>query len=104
MDSDRRRAERYACETPVGYAIQDLSFIDYIHDINSWGVFIQSEHNVPVGESILMTIPLFGDETSIKVVGQVVWSGPEGMGVRFSMGIGQTTVNAILGDDTAPCV
>ena len=97
-DDVRRRATRHDCEHEVGYAFQDASYIDYIQDINAWGVFIQSEQKVPVGESILMTIPLLCNETSIKVVGQVVWSGPEGMGVRFSMGIGQTAVNAILGD------
>ncbi len=97
MDKERRRTTRHACEASVGYATQDLSFIDYIHDINSWGVFIQSKQKVPVGESILMTIPLFGDETSIKVVGEVVWSSPEGMGVRFSMGIGDAAVDSILG-------
>jgi len=99
MGKERRRAERHVCKTPVGYAIQDLSFIDYIHDINAWGVFIQSDQNLPVGESILMSIPLFGNETAIKVVGEVVWTGPEGMGVRFDMGIGATTVQSILGDN-----
>ena len=100
MGQERRQAERHVCRHKVGYAIQDASYIDYIEDINAWGVFIQSEQQVPVGESILMTIPLFSNETSIKVLGQVVWSGPEGMGVRFDMGIGVTAVQSILGDKT----
>lgn len=99
MGRERRQAARHACTHEVGYAIQDASFIDYIHDINAWGVFIQSEQQIPVGESILMTIPLFCDETSIKVVGEVVWSGPEGMGVRFDMGIGAAAVSSVLGDN-----
>ena len=98
MGKERRQADRHACRHEVGYAIQDASYIDYIEDINAWGVFIQSEQQVPVGKSILMTIPLLSNETSIKVVGQVVWSGPEGMGVRFDMGIGLTAVQSILGD------
>ena len=98
MDKERRREVRHACVQEVGYATQDLSYIDYIHDISAWGVFVQSKQNVPVGESIFMTIPLFGDETSIKVVGEVVWSSPEGMGIRFSMGIGGATVESVLGD------
>jgi Tfp pilus assembly protein PilZ len=98
MGKERRQATRHTCKQEVGYAIQDLSYIDYIHDINAWGVFIQSKQPLPVGESILMTIPLLCDETSIKVVGEVVWSGPEGMGVRFDMGIGVTAMNTILGD------
>lgn len=97
MGKERRRATRHTCKQEVGYAIQDLSYIDYIHDINAWGVFIQSRQQVPVGESILMTIPLLCDETSIKVVGEVVWSGPEGMGVRFDMGIGTAAMQSIIG-------
>jgi hypothetical protein len=45
-----------------------------------------------------MTIPLLCSETSIQVVGEVVWSGPEGMGVRFEMGIGATAVQSVLED------
>jgi len=96
MSKERRRATRHTCKQEVGYAIQDLSYIDYIHDINAWGVFIQSKQQLPVGDSILMTIPLLSDETSIKVVGEVVWSGPEGMGVRFDMGIGTVAMQSIL--------
>ena len=96
MGKERRRATRHVCKQEVGYAIQDLSYIDYIHDINAWGVFIQSKQQLPVGDSILMTIPLLSDETSIKVVGEVVWSGPEGMGVRFDMGIGTVAMHSIL--------
>ena len=98
MGKERRRAVRHECVHEIGYAVQDASFIDYIQDINAWGVFIQSERKVPVGESILMTIPILCDETSIKVVGEVVWSGPEGMGVRFEMGIGGTAMQSILAD------
>ena len=99
MGKERRRAVRHECVHEVGYAIQDASYIDFIQDINAWGVFIQSEQKVPVGESILMTIPLFCNGTAIKVVGEVVWSGPQGMGVRFDMGIGVTAMQRIL-DDT----
>ena len=96
MGKERRQAARHTCKQEVGYAIQDLSYIDYIYDINAWGVFIQSKQQLPVGDSILMTIPLLSDETSIKVVGEVVWSGPEGMGVRFDMGIGTVAMHSIL--------
>ena len=101
MGKERRRAVRHECVHEVGYAIQDASYIDYIQDINAWGVFIQSQQKVPVGESILMTIPLLCNGTSIKVVGEVVWSGPQGMGVRFDMGIGVTAMQRILDDNAS---
>ena len=80
----------------VGCATPDLSFIDYVSDINCWGVFVQSAHRVPVGESIIMTIPLLGDEHAIKVIGEVMWTSPQGMGVRFNMGIDNSVLNGIL--------
>lgn len=99
MGKERRRADRHACVHEVGYAIHEASYIDYIQDINAWGVFIQSEKKVPVGESILLTIPLLSDGTSIKVVGEVVWSGDQGMGIRFDMGIGAAALQSVLDDD-----
>jgi Tfp pilus assembly protein PilZ len=93
---ERRKEERQKCSMKVGCATQDLSFIDFISDINCWGVFIQSEHRVPVGESVILNIPLMGDEQSIKVIGEVMWTSPQGMGVRFNMGIAATLLDGIL--------
>jgi Tfp pilus assembly protein PilZ len=93
---ERRKAERQKCSLKVGCATHDLSFIDFITDINSWGVFVQSEHQVPVGESLIMTIPLAGDGESIKVIGEVMWASPQGMGVRFNMGIDNSVLGGIL--------
>ena len=93
---DRRRHARQACSLKVGYATMDLSFIDFITDINCWGVFIQSDKKVPVGESVSMTIPLHGDEQSIKIIGEVMWSSPQGMGIKFNMGVNTSILNKIL--------
>ena len=93
---DRRKHTRHKCSLSVGYATMDLSFIDFIKDINCWGVFIQSDRHVPVGESVIMTIPLHGDEQSIKIIGEVMWSNPKGMGVKFDMGISTSVLNTLL--------
>ena len=74
----------------------DLSFIDFITDINSWGVFIQSSRNIPVGESVVMSIPLHGDKQSLKIIGEVVWSSPQGIGVKFNMGINTSMLGTIF--------
>ena len=93
---ERRNHARQTCSLKVGYATMDLSFIDFITDINCWGVFIQSDKNVPIGESVSMTIPLHGDEQSIKIIGEVMWSSPEGMGVKFNMGINTSVLSTLL--------
>ena len=94
--AERRKAARRKCSLKVGCATHDLSFIDYISDINAWGVFVQSKHQVPVGESIIMTLPLMGDGESIKVIGQVMWTSPQGMGVRFNMCMDNSVLDGIL--------
>lgn len=94
--TDRRKDIRHKVSLKVGYATMDLSFIDYISDINCWGVFIQSDKHVPIGESVLMTIPLHGDEQSIKIIGEVMWSSPKGIGVKFNMGINTTVLSKLL--------
>jgi len=93
---DRRQHTRHQCSLKVGYATMDLSYIDFITDINCWGVFVQSDKLVPVGESVLMTIPLHGDEQSIKVLGEVMWSSPQGMGVKFGLGINTGVLSSLL--------
>ncbi len=96
ISKDRRKHARQTCLIKVGYATMDLSFIDFITDINAWGAFIQSDKKVPVGESISMTIPLHGDEQSIKIIGEVMWCSPQGMGVKFNMGVNASALNALL--------
>jgi len=93
---DRRTHTRHSCSLKVGYATMDLSFIDFITDINCWGVFIQSSKRVPVGESVSMTIPLHGDGESIQVIGEVMWSSPQGMGVKFNMGFNTSVLSSLL--------
>jgi Tfp pilus assembly protein PilZ len=93
---NRRSHARQRCSLRVGYATMDLSFIEFITDINCWGVFIQSDKKVPVGESVSMTIPLHGDEQSIKIIGEVMWSGPQGMGVKFNMGVNSSVLSTLL--------
>jgi Tfp pilus assembly protein PilZ len=93
---ERRGHARQTCSLRVGYATMDLSFIDFITDINCWGVFIQSDKKVPVGESVSMTIPLHGDEQSIKIIGEVMWAGPQGMGVKFNMGVNTSVLSTLL--------
>jgi len=94
---ERRKHARQSCSLKVGYATMDLSYIDYITDINCWGVFIQSDKKVPIGESVSMTIPLHEAEQSIKIIGEVMWSGPQGMGVKFNMGINTSVLSTLLG-------
>jgi len=84
---ERRNSPRKKCYTAVAYATQTFSSIEYIQDISAWGVFIRTDKQVPVGEDITITIPQIGGANSMKIVGEVVRTTPDGVGVKFKMGI-----------------
>lgn len=94
--AERRRSPRKTCCTAVAYATRGFSSIEYIQDISAWGVFIRTSKTVPIGEDIAMTIPKPGGEESIKIIGQVVRSSPEGIGVKFKMGIDESVIKPII--------
>ena len=93
---ERRKAARHACSVKVECATRDTSFFDYIQDINAWGVYIQSRETVAVGESMLVSLPGYNGESAIKMIGDVVWTGPDGIGIKFRMGMGRSTLNAVI--------
>ena len=84
---ERRNSPRKKCFTAVAYATQTFSSIEYIQDISAWGVFIRTDKHVPVGEDITITIPQIDGTNSMKIVGEVVRTTPDGVGVKFKMGI-----------------
>ena len=94
--ADRRKSPRKSCHTAVAYATRGFSSIEYIQDISAWGVFIRTPKVVPVGEDIAMTIPKPGSQASIKIIGEVVRNSPEGIGVKFKMGIDESVIKPIL--------
>ena len=84
---ERRNSPRKKCFKAVAYATQTFSSIEYIQDISAWGVFIRTDKQVPVGEDITITIPQINGTNSMKIVGEVVRTTPDGVGVKFKMGI-----------------
>lgn len=84
---ERRSSPRKKCFTAVAYATKTFSSVEYIQDISAWGVFIRTDKIVPIGEDITITIPQINGTNSMKIVGEVVRTTPEGVGVKFKMGI-----------------
>ena len=86
-NKERRCSPRKKCFTAVAYATKTFSSVEYIQDISAWGVFIRTDKIVPVGEDITITIPQINGTNSMKIVGEFVRTTPEGVGVKFKMGI-----------------
>ncbi|MFZ5572587.1 MAG: PilZ domain-containing protein [Thermodesulfobacteriota bacterium] len=93
--AERRRSVRQECFTAIAYATKSFSSIEYIRDISAWGVFIRTTKQIPVGEDITMTIPKPGSNSSIKIIGEVVRNSPNGIGVKFKMGIDESVIKPI---------
>jgi Tfp pilus assembly protein PilZ len=80
---EKRMKPRKANPALLDYAVQGRVYHGFIHDISVGGVFIETGESIAVGQDILAMIPVPNSPRSIKVVGNVVRSTPNGIGVKF---------------------
>jgi len=81
---DKREFTRKACLIGVNYSCQGKEYNSYILDIGAFGVFIETPEPLPLDSEIAMRFVLPGRLRPFKLQGQVVWSGKQGIGVRFA--------------------
>jgi len=96
---------RFKVRLPVHYGIQSNRLIDnYSVNLGSGGVFLETQHVVPVGTPLNVVFTLPNDGTSIQCKAQVTWLNgpllrcqpllPPGMGLKF-LNIDNMALNAI---------
>jgi Tfp pilus assembly protein PilZ len=66
----------------VQFAADDRIFNGLIKNISSAGGFIEVDAHISAGQSITFVLPLKKGQKAI-VRGEVVWSGPDGFGLKF---------------------
>ena len=81
----RRKHARKPFLMAVDYSTQDYVYKDFIQDISAGGVFIQTHMPFTVGQEVSLTFPLPNYQKHVKVIGEVVRSTPQGVGVKFKM-------------------
>jgi len=81
----RRKHARKPFLMAVDYSTQDHVYKDFIQDISTGGVFIQTHMPFSVGQEVSLTFPLPNYQKHIKIVGEVVRSTSQGVGVKFKM-------------------
>jgi len=81
----RRKHVRKPFLMAVDYSTQDHVYKDFIQDISTGGVFIQTHMPFTVGQEVSLTFPLPNYQKHIKVTGEVVRSTTQGVGVKFKM-------------------
>lgn len=69
---------------PVNFSSEGRAYQDFIRNISTEGVFIDTRVPLQVGQQISMVFPLPSRAKEIKISGEVVRVSPEGVGVRFS--------------------
>ena len=79
----RRNHHRKACSMRVTYFTKEWGFMDSIANISNGGVFIETDETFSVGEQMKLVFWPSNREEPIKAEGQVVWSPPKGIGVKF---------------------
>ena len=81
----KREHERKPFLMAVDYSTQDHVYKDFIQNISAGGVFIQTHMPFSVGQEVSLTFPLPNYQKHIKIIGEVVRSSPQGVGVKFKM-------------------
>ncbi len=80
---DQRKHSRKSYTTAVTYATQDRAFKDFVTNISSAGVFIETGEPFSVGQEITLIFSFPYREEPIRIAGEVVHNVTEGIGVKF---------------------
>ncbi len=93
---EKRKNSRGVCFTSLDYEVNGISGIEYVHDISAWGVFIRTDEMIPEGEYITINIKKSDGRTSTQILGRVIRTAPEGIGVQFAMGISDDVLQELM--------
>lgn len=80
-----RNNERKECLITVNYAVKRRAYQDFIQNIGTGGVFIETREKFSIGDEILLTISYTDEARPFKISGKVVHVNSTGVGIRFKM-------------------
>ncbi len=78
---EKRHFQRTGCFLGISYAVKGHNFRDTLRNVSQGGGYLQTARSFSVGEEISLDLP--PRNHGEKVVGNVVWVGPEGIGLKF---------------------
>ena len=79
-----RQHDRKKCVITVDYATASRAFKDYIQDISSSGVFINTTEPFKMGDEVVLVISFTGDQNPFKIPAEIVRQTDRGIGLRFN--------------------
>ena len=80
---EKRGDNRRTCLISADYIIGKEAFSGYILDISAFGAFIETNVIFPAGQKLSMSFSLPNHQEPFNFKGQIVWSGSQGVGVKF---------------------
>jgi uncharacterized protein (TIGR02266 family) len=83
LNKGKRRQKRKPFFMVVDYSTKDRVYKDYIQNISTGGVFIETQMPFSVGQEVSLSFPLPNYLKYIKILGEVVRTCPQGIGLRF---------------------
>ena len=81
---EKRSDIRKNCLIQVNYEADGHRHNSFILDISAFGVFIETDRPIAVGQQVKMTFRLPEELKPFHLSGEVVWCGSHGCGIRFS--------------------
>ena len=81
---DFREDSRIHCFLPVDYSTPQRVYQDFINNLSSGGVFIETAAPLQVGQSISLAFSVPPLNKTFKVTGSIIRTDQDGIGVRFT--------------------
>jgi len=81
--ASKRKHARKKFVAVVDYVAEGRTYKDFIQDIGQGGVFIKTRVPFALGQDISLTFTLPGNKHHIKIMGRVVRTTADGIGVEF---------------------
>lgn len=88
----KRAVDRFPCMITADCVYRTRAFNDFVRDISTGGVFIETGESLTEGEDILMTLSFSHHARPFRISGQVVRKTQKGVGVQFK------TVSQVQGE------
>ena len=69
----------------IDYSVQDRTYKDFIKNISTGGVFIETRMTIGAGQKIVMSFTLPSCRKHVKITGEIAQTNLQGIGVKFML-------------------
>ncbi len=76
VNKDHRKSDRAPVSIRIDYSTVDEFFWDFARNINEGGLFVESNHPLPIGTRVQLKFYLPNRDAPLNSTGEVVWVKP----------------------------